>query len=94
MSRLRLVPQSAPEVSSQTNTPLTRQVSQRLLYDGRAAADQLSISVRSLDYLIAKRLLGTRRIGSKVLIPYSDLVSFAKRDHSEPVKTPATPKAA
>ena len=55
----------------------------RLLYDRKEAAKQLSISVRSLDYLIAARKLETRRIGKKVLIPHSSLVQFSKSNHYE-----------
>lgn len=53
----------------------------RLLYDRKEAARQLSISVRSLDYLIAAKKLDTRRIGKKVLIPHGELVRFAKGNH-------------
>lgn len=58
---------------------------EKLLYDRRGAATALSISVRSLDYLIASKRLGTRRIGKKVLIPRSELNRFARRDHFGPV---------
>lgn len=37
----------------------------RLLYDRKTAARMLSISVRSLDYLIAAKRLDTRRIGKR-----------------------------
>jgi hypothetical protein len=53
----------------------------RLLYDRKEAARQLSISVRSLDYLIAAKTFQTRRIGKKVLIPHSELVRFASANH-------------
>jgi hypothetical protein len=50
---------------------------QRILYDRKTAAMQLSLSPRSLDYLIARRVFpNVRRVGSKVLIPHSDLVRF------------------
>lgn len=57
----------------------------RLLYDRKEAARQLSISVRSLDYLIAAKKLDTRRIGKKVLIPHHSLMRFARADHFGPV---------
>jgi hypothetical protein len=60
----------------------------RLLYDRREGARQLSVSIRSLDYFIARKLIGTRRIGKKVLIPHAELVRFAAANHYEPV-TPA-----
>jgi hypothetical protein len=53
----------------------------RLLYDRKEAARQLSISVRSLDYLIAGKLLTIRRIGKKVLISHGELVRFSRADH-------------
>jgi len=41
----------------------------KLLLSRREAAALLSISQRSLDYLIAENILPVRRIGSRVLIP-------------------------
>lgn len=55
----------------------------RLLYDRKEAARQLSVSVRSLDYLIAGKQLATRRLGKKVMIPHGELVRFARADHFE-----------
>jgi excisionase family DNA binding protein len=54
---------------------------QRLLVGRKEAADLLSISARVLDYLVATRQLSTRRIGSRVLIPISELQRFARADH-------------
>lgn len=53
----------------------------RLLYDRKEAARQLSISVRSLDYLIAGKQLETRRIGRKVLVTRASLVRYAAANH-------------
>ena len=53
----------------------------RLLYDRKEAARQLSISVRSLDYIIAAKGLDTRRIGRKVLITRASLVQYSKGNH-------------
>lgn len=53
----------------------------RLLYDRKAAALQLSISIRALDRLVANKCLNARRVGSRVLIPYGELKRFAKADH-------------
>jgi hypothetical protein len=49
----------------------------RLLYTRKEAAYQISISVRSLDYLIAGKQIVTRRIGSRILIPHEELVRLA-----------------
>jgi len=57
----------------------------RLLYDRKEAARQLSVSIRSLDYLIAGKQLHTRRIGKKILIPHGELVRFSRGDHFGPV---------
>jgi excisionase family DNA binding protein len=57
----------------------------KLLVGRDEAAQLLSISRRSLDYLVANRRLATRRIGSRVLIPMADLRRFARGDHPERV---------
>jgi hypothetical protein len=54
---------------------------ERLLYDRKEAARQLSISVRSLDYIIAAKGLDTRRIGRKVLVTRASLVRYASGNH-------------
>lgn len=61
---------------------------ERLLYDRKEAARQLSISVRALDYLIARKELATRRIGARVLISRAELARFARADHCGSVATP------
>lgn len=53
----------------------------RLLYSRQEASHQLSISTRTLDYLIANKAMRFRRIGRKVLIPHGELVRFASGDH-------------
>jgi hypothetical protein len=53
----------------------------RLLYDRKEAARQLSISPRSLDYIIAAKELDTRRIGRKVLVTHASLVRYASGNH-------------
>lgn len=58
---------------------------QRLLYDRKTAARQISLSVRSVDYLIANKRLGTRRVGKRIMIPHCELVRFARTDHVEPI---------
>ena len=54
---------------------------ERLLYDRKEAARQLSISVRSLDYIIAAKAVVTRRIGRKVLVTHASLIQYAKGNH-------------
>ena len=62
-------------------TPTTR-----LLYDRRTAAQQLSISVRSLDYIIQQQQIATRRLGKKVLIHRAELSRFARANHTAPIR--------
>lgn len=52
-----------------------------ILVSKRDAAILLSISLRTLDSLIARRCLPVRNVGKRVLIPYSALEAFAKSDH-------------
>jgi hypothetical protein len=61
-------------------TPVTR-----MLYDRKEAARQLSISLRSLDYLLSRKAFNTKRIGKKVLIPHGELVRFSRQDHPEAI---------
>lgn len=58
---------------------------QKLLYDRRSAAATLSISIRTLDYFIARGELRTIRIGRKVLIPANELKQFARTNHYDAV---------
>lgn len=55
----------------------------KLLVGREEAAVRLSLSVRSVDYLLADRQLKFRRIGGRVLIPISELERFARMDHPE-----------
>jgi len=50
----------------------------RLLYSRREAAHMLSLSTRSLDYLIHEGRLKARRLGGRVLIHHTDLERIAK----------------
>lgn len=54
---------------------------QPLLVSKRSAAALLSVCVRTVDHLIGSKQLNARRIGKRVLIPYTDLIQFARRDH-------------
>jgi excisionase family DNA binding protein len=56
---------------------------EKLLIGRQEAAAILSISQRALDYLVANKQLQVRRIGSRVLIPRSELLRFARTDHPE-----------
>ena len=51
-------------------------VDEKLLIGRQEAAAVLSISQRALDYHVANKQLQVRRIGSRVLIPRSELLRF------------------
>jgi hypothetical protein len=56
---------------------------EKLLVGRIAAAGMLSISCRALDYLVTNKQLLIRRIGTRVLIPLSELQRFSRSDHPE-----------
>jgi hypothetical protein len=56
---------------------------EKLLVGREEAAGMLSISCRALDYLVASKQLLIRRIGTRVLIPVSELRRFSRSDHPE-----------
>ena len=55
---------------------------EKVLYTKREAAQLLSISLRSLDYLIFSHQIPTRRIGRRVLVHRDTVEQFARRDHA------------
>jgi len=70
---------------SKDSTYQATQPIQKLLYDRKAGAWALSVSTRSLDYLVASGALETRRIGRKVLITAASLKRYAAANHFGPV---------
>jgi hypothetical protein len=61
---------------------------EKLLYSRRDTAEALSLSVRSVDYLITAGRLPMRRVGGKILIPAGAVRRFAREDHPESVRAP------
>ena len=55
------------------------------LLDRKTAAAMISVSVRSIDYLIAEGRLKPRRIGGRVLIAREELLRFASEDRPKPM---------
>jgi excisionase family DNA binding protein len=53
----------------------------KLQYSREGAAGLLSISLRTLDRLIAGKNLPVRRVGRRVLITRDALEKFVKKDH-------------
>src|SRR6266436_6113603 len=60
---------------------------EKLLYSRRDTAEALSLSIRSIDYLITTGRLTARRIGGKILIPASAVRRFAREDHPDSVRS-------
>ena len=57
---------------------------ERLLYSKVEAAKLLSISVRSLEYLIAAGMIRVVRKGRRVLLPRSEILRLGHLDHPFP----------
>ena len=55
----------------------------KLLVSREEAAEILSLSIRSIDYLLASKELPFRKIGTRTMIPLSALQSFARMHHPE-----------
>ncbi len=56
-------------------------MNEQILMSKRQAAHLLSLSLRTVDNLIARRELPVRRVGRRVLIPRQAIEQFARRDH-------------
>jgi excisionase family DNA binding protein len=52
----------------------------RLLYSRKEAAERLSVSISTLDMLLARGKLPSRKIGRKRLIPHAALVAFSQKN--------------
>ena len=50
-------------------------------YGRKEAAWKLDLSIRSVDYLIARKLLDTRKDGKRIFIPHASLVRYAATNH-------------
>ncbi|HUL17043.1 MAG TPA: helix-turn-helix domain-containing protein [Terriglobales bacterium] len=59
-----------------------------LLVSKKVAAQQLAISLRTLENLIAAQQLVVRRIGRRVVIPRKALEQFTRRDHQTKSRPP------
>lgn len=64
---------------------------EKFLFKRAEAAFSIGVSVRSVDYLIAKGELATRRVGSKVLVTRESLRLFARGHHPEAMKDKKEP---
>jgi hypothetical protein len=56
----------------------------KLLYSKRDAAAALSLSIRTIENLIARKELVARRVGARTLVVASSLEAFARKDHASP----------
>jgi len=53
---------------------------ERLLLSKREAAEALGCSVRTVENMIARKQLASRRLGKRRLIPYAAVSQLSKRD--------------
>lgn len=67
--------------TQQTVTPSETANDLKLMYSKTEAAEMLSVSLRTLENLIATKELLVRRVGKRVLVPYRSLLQFVRRDH-------------
>jgi excisionase family DNA binding protein len=58
-----------------------------ILISKKEAARALSVSLRTIDNLIAAKELAVRRVGRRCLIARRSLEEFARRDHSTNAQT-------
>jgi excisionase family DNA binding protein len=56
----------------------------KILVSKRDAAFALSLSVRTVENLIARKELTARRVGRRTLVVASSLESFVRKDHASP----------
>ena len=63
-------------------------MSEPLFFTKRQAAEQLCMSVGTLDQYITRGDLKVRRMGARVFIPQAELLRFASRDHVKPAWPP------
>jgi hypothetical protein len=75
---------TGPEVNGRKRRERMSTV-EKLLYSRNDASYALSMSKRSVDYLIAGKKLETRRIGSRRLITAGSIRRFASGNHFESV---------
>ncbi len=52
----------------------------KILCSKREAAEILGVSVRTIENLVSRKLLASRKIGRRRMIPYQLCVQFARRD--------------
>lgn len=78
---VRWITTKKAEKNMQANeiTPANQQ--SRLLHSKKEAAQLLNLSLRTIDNLIAFKELNVRRIGRRVLIPHTAILSFIRTDH-------------
>ncbi|HEY0701167.1 MAG TPA: helix-turn-helix domain-containing protein [Candidatus Acidoferrales bacterium] len=67
--------------------------SDKILFSRDEAAGMLSISVRSVDYLLARGELRAVRKGRRLLIPRTELERWAKKDNPQPIRRTIAPTA-
>jgi excisionase family DNA binding protein len=52
----------------------------KILCSKREAAEILGVSIRTIENLVSKKLLVSRQIGRRRMIPYAACVQLARRD--------------
>jgi len=55
-------------------------MSERLLYSRQQTAEQLSLSLSTVDMLIGRGILRVRRMGKRVLVPAEEIARCSRRE--------------
>jgi hypothetical protein len=78
-------PASLREIATMANLKPKPEGCAKLLHDRQSAAEACSVSLRTIDYALARREFETRRIGRRTLITDRSLRKWASQDHFGPV---------
>jgi excisionase family DNA binding protein len=65
---------------------------EKLLLSKREAAEALGVSVRTIENMIARKQLVSRRLGKRRMIPHAALMQLARRDTLVITGTGSDPK--
>ena len=85
------VPSPKPKPRSAASRKVVAHL-ERLLYDRKLAAEACSVSVRTIDYALARGELEIRKKGRRTLITASSLKRWTNRNHYGSVKGPQRDK--
>src|SRR5258708_3036502 len=81
LDRIGSFPVTMQSIPADQNNESTARIT-KLLYSRANAAEELSLSIRTVDTLIGLKRLRVIRVGRAVRIPWDALRAFTRRDHA------------